>query len=197
MGIQTRELADAAMGPTVTLIRHAYTRTALQGRGVGRALLRALLQDLPAILEQAPDAAAKLESLRPSDVVQPELEELQSKLLQKVWANMDRDGNGVLDQGEMLGVLVVVQGADFEDEFDFEEVFEEVDADGSGSIEYEEFQSWFMGNYRERLVEIGQVDSGPLLPGTHRTSLRFRPPLQARRADRRRVALPPMSEGTR
>ena len=106
------------------------------------------------------DAAAKLESLRPSDVVQPELEELQSKLLQKVWANMDRDGNGVLDQGEMLGVLVVVQGADFEDEFDFEEVFEEVDADGSGSIEYEEFQSWFMGNYRERLVEIGSKGLG-------------------------------------
>ena len=41
MGIQSREVEDPA-SPDVTLIRHAYTRSELQGRGVGTALLRAL-----------------------------------------------------------------------------------------------------------------------------------------------------------
>ena len=39
MGIQPRDLADATMGPPVTLIRHAYTRPEHQGKGVGTALL--------------------------------------------------------------------------------------------------------------------------------------------------------------
>ena len=33
-------------------------------------------------------------------------EELQSKLLQKVWANMDRDGNGVIDFQELMAALL-------------------------------------------------------------------------------------------
>lgn len=45
MGIQQREMAGCPAGsPPVTLVRHAYTRTALQGRGIGRALLRELLR---------------------------------------------------------------------------------------------------------------------------------------------------------
>jgi GNAT superfamily N-acetyltransferase len=42
MGTQQRDLADRALGPDVTLIRHAYTRPEHQGKGVGSALLATL-----------------------------------------------------------------------------------------------------------------------------------------------------------
>lgn len=43
MGTQQRNLAERALGPDVTLIRHAYTRPDHQGKGLGTALLTKLL----------------------------------------------------------------------------------------------------------------------------------------------------------
>lgn len=52
MGTQQRDLADHALGPDVTLIRHAYTRPDHQGKGLGTALLLKLREqtDRPVLI---------------------------------------------------------------------------------------------------------------------------------------------------
>ena len=92
MGIQSREVEDSTC-PDVTLIRHAYTRSELQGRGVGTALLRALRRQTtrPVLIGTwaAGDWAVKFYENHGFSVIR-DVEE-KNRLLRTYWCDLPAD----------------------------------------------------------------------------------------------------------
>ena len=63
-------------------------------------------------------------------------------LLIKVWSEVDADGSGTLDSGEVKGVLLRMGRK--EEDIDLPAVLAAVDADGSGDVDYKEFEAWYL-----------------------------------------------------
>jgi len=60
------------------------------------------------------------------------------KLLRKVWARADADGGGDLDADE-LKLVIQAMG---QKNPDMDQIMKEVDTDGSGAVDKEEFEAW-------------------------------------------------------
>ena len=58
-----------------------------------------------------------------------------------MWLRFDDDGSGMLDAKEIREVLRAF-GKDLNDD-EFEVAMQEIDEDGSGEVEFEEFQLWW------------------------------------------------------
>ena len=67
-------------------------------------------------------------------------------VLRSAFAEADEDGSGELDGPEVGGLLRRMGFP--EAEIDIELVMGQVDADGNGTVEYEEFAPWFFGRVR-------------------------------------------------
>eukprot|EP01052_Picozoa_sp_SAG31_P034704 SAG31_NODE_4092_length_3600_cov_3.905109_3_plen_621_part_00 len=63
-------------------------------------------------------------------------------LLSKVWARVDKDGNGSLDAVEIGEVLLQMTGRMPSAE-ETSQVMQIIDADGNGEIDFEEFRAWY------------------------------------------------------
>ena len=70
------------------------------------------------------------------------VEEYIRKEVDKIWADFDKDGSGVLEKDEakkmILSALSDMEDANEFSEADFEECFKEFDKNGSGTIDKEE-----------------------------------------------------------
>ena len=62
----------------------------------------------------------------------------QAVQLEKVWAEVDQDGSGMLDAIELKTVLLKMGRTD-----NIDEVLKQIDEDGSGEVDYDEFCEWF------------------------------------------------------
>eukprot|EP01052_Picozoa_sp_SAG31_P031226 SAG31_NODE_3287_length_4459_cov_117.198394_1_plen_190_part_10 len=72
----------------------------------------------------------------------PSMKEGDSKL-RRAWLGADVDGSGSLDKNELRKVLVEMDvGEERLQELD--NIFAQIDTDGSGAIEYKEFKTWFL-----------------------------------------------------
>eukprot|EP01052_Picozoa_sp_SAG31_P016193 SAG31_NODE_1064_length_10098_cov_3.617462_6_plen_948_part_00 len=61
--------------------------------------------------------------------------------LHQAWLRHDADGSGSLDKDEVRAILVEM---DFDEEkLDMDDIFEQIDEDGSGECEFDEFKAWF------------------------------------------------------
>eukprot|EP01043_Picozoa_sp_COSAG02_P060280 COSAG02_NODE_7843_length_2822_cov_6.232831_1_plen_174_part_00 len=81
-------------------------------------------------------------------------------LLQKVWENVDADGNGTLDRGEVHLVLVKM-GWEHISKRLLDKVMAEIDTDGSGDVDFGEFSTWFMqqdSSKQEAMVKLYYQD---------------------------------------
>ena len=72
-----------------------------------------------------------------------EAKEEDSKMRQ-AWLGADTDGSGSLDREELRKVLVSMDFPEDQLEEMFDDLFEEIDTDGSGAVEYGEFKAWFV-----------------------------------------------------
>ena len=68
--------------------------------------------------------------------------QMKAAALRKIWQKVDADGSGDLDRDEMKQVLVMMGDDDVGVER-LDEVMQELDEDGGGSIEYAEFEAWY------------------------------------------------------
>jgi calmodulin len=62
--------------------------------------------------------------------------------LQKLWAEFDEDGSGTLERDEVAGLMAAAFDATPE-EAELEAAFADMDADGSGEIDFGEFSVWW------------------------------------------------------
>lgn len=61
--------------------------------------------------------------------------------LKEAWDHADADGGGTLDKDEVREVLLEM---DFDEEtMDLDAIFEQIDEDGGGEVDFEEFKTWF------------------------------------------------------
>ena len=70
-----------------------------------------------------------------------ELEEQETKRLQKLFDEFDTDGSGGIDRTE-LAALTRQLGSPFTEQ-ELDEAMREMDEDGSGDVDFEEFSAWF------------------------------------------------------
>lgn len=61
--------------------------------------------------------------------------------IREIFDHYDRDGNGSIDRGELVKLLRAL-GSDADDD-ELAAAFEVLDADGSGDIDFDEFQAWW------------------------------------------------------
>ena len=67
--------------------------------------------------------------------------------LRERFDRFDRDGNGLIDLGE-LSLLLEALGAGYT-ELQVRATFESIDADSNGQINYEELRAWWVGPERD------------------------------------------------
>ena len=120
--------------------------------------------ELDMVSAKKADITAKLNALRPKQEVQRELETRLISLAQLVWNQLDSNQDSVLDESELLAVLLVLEGEEKVKSMDIATIFAAVDADGNNKIDFDEFRDWFLGEYREKIVQLGA--DGLLLPNT-------------------------------
>ena len=76
-------------------------------------------------------------------------DERTANLLRKVWERVDADQSGTLDREEVHQVLIQM-GFDSTGKKVLDEVMAELDADGSGDVDFDEFQEWFMAQDKSK-----------------------------------------------
>jgi Ca2+-binding EF-hand superfamily protein len=97
--------------------------------------------------------ATAVVQLDPAALRAVEAANAREKHLHDMWNKFDADGGGSLDRGEIRDVLRAM-GKDVSDA-EFEVAMQEIDADGSGHVEFHEFQQWWNGqgfDEQERLA---------------------------------------------
>eukprot|EP01052_Picozoa_sp_SAG31_P031227 SAG31_NODE_3287_length_4459_cov_117.198394_2_plen_633_part_00 len=87
-------------------------------------------------LQQALAVKAKSRTEDASQNVQIESEE--NRRVRRAWLRADADGSGSLDLTEFTAVLAAVSSS-----ADAATIFEAIDSDGNGTVEYGEFKKWF------------------------------------------------------
>eukprot|EP01044_Picomonas_judraskeda_P013788 COSAG03_NODE_2120_length_3103_cov_1.737683_4_plen_232_part_00 len=91
------------------------------------------------------------------ELAQRAAEEEQSKL-EKVWRTVDVNLDGFLDAGELQQVLELMGMA--KGEIDISVIMAEIDADGSGEVDWDEFAAWWEKqeqDQREGAVKAAQA----------------------------------------
>lgn len=73
---------------------------------------------------------------------QAAVEAEQTKMLQDLWSAFDTDRSGTLEQDEVAKVITAAFGRKVKDE-ELKKAFTEMDADGSGEIDFDEFVGWW------------------------------------------------------
>ena len=85
----------------------------------------------------------------------------RSAELRRVWAAVDKDGNGTLDMEELREVLRMM-GREKVTQRGLEAAMKEIDKDDSGDIDFEEFESWYFNQDpkdQERMLAQDVVDA--------------------------------------
>jgi Ca2+-binding EF-hand superfamily protein len=78
-------------------------------------------------------------------------EESLNQVVEDIWKNFDKDGNGFLDKHELRAFLSSVNtnlGDDAANEEKFEQTFKEIDADSSNTITKEEMKAFLAKSYQ-------------------------------------------------
>ena len=76
-------------------------------------------------------------------------------LLKQVWGEVDGDGNGTLDEEEIQAVLVRMGRS--EEDMDLAGVMAVCDADGSGDVDFKEFEEWFLNQDLKSQVDAAKA----------------------------------------
>ncbi len=82
----------------------------------------------------------------------------RSVALHKVWKSVDIDGSGSLDRDEVRSVLVQM-GWENITSARLDDVFEELDKDKSGDVDFDEFSVWFLAQ-DTKSIEMTMIGSG-------------------------------------
>lgn len=78
---------------------------------------------------------------RPTPVKPPPMQH-SDDVVRRLFDKMDADGSNSLDRTEVAN-LAKVLGTDVDDELDLDAAMAVMDADGNGSVEFEEFRDWY------------------------------------------------------
>lgn len=79
-------------------------------------------------------------------------EESLNQVVEDIWKNFDKDGNGFLDKHELRAFLQSVNtslGDEAADEAKFEQTFNEIDSDSSNTITKEEMKNYLSKSYKQ------------------------------------------------
>eukprot|EP01046_Picozoa_sp_COSAG06_P011470 COSAG06_NODE_656_length_13333_cov_6.485492_4_plen_166_part_00 len=76
----------------------------------------------------------------------------EAEKLKNLWATLDSDGSGALDKNEVREVMKSM-GKDLDDA-QLDAAMAEIDKDGSGEVEYEEFLVWWQGQDPEAQKQL-------------------------------------------
>jgi hypothetical protein len=82
----------------------------------------------------------------------------RASALRKVWNAVDIDGNGSLDRDEVRSVLKQM-GWETITTARLDDVFEELDTDKSGGVDFDEFSTWFLAQ-DTKSIEMTMIGSG-------------------------------------
>ena len=77
--------------------------------------------------------------------------------LEEVWAEVDADGSGTLDRNETREVLKAMGYKTYQEQ---KEAIRELDENGDGSIEWDEFCMWFTKQATEHMQEVTKGERG-------------------------------------
>lgn len=75
-----------------------------------------------------------------------------NQVVEDIWKNFDKDGNGFLDKNELRSFLQSVNtnlGDDAASEEKFEQTFKEIDSDSSNTITKEEMKNYLLKSYQQ------------------------------------------------
>jgi len=109
-------------------------------------------------------------TLSPADQMSYQLSSehnVTTMVIDKVWKQFDAydtDKSGKIEYAEFLQMLIVLLGAKSQEDISEDRVlrfWREIDADGSGEVDFPEFVAWYLKYWDPKLLEQGVV-SGPV-----------------------------------
>lgn len=83
-----------------------------------------------------------------------------------VWQTVDADGNGTLGRDELREVLAQMHGSVTEEQLST--VMEQVDTDGSGAVEFDEFERWWAAGGQHELSASDMMSPGSAHAGANK-----------------------------
>jgi len=76
--------------------------------------------------------------------------------IRDTFRQVDSDGNGYIDRKELKTVLKRLGNSDISDD-ELEECYKELDKNGDGKIDFDEFQHWFLRSRAKMTADIDQI----------------------------------------
>jgi hypothetical protein len=135
--------------------------------GAAKARVSAAEQEIPGTEQTLASArrrrqerAVELGRCGDRAAIEHDLAAVSRELIQRAWRQIDSDGNGVLDRLEFQSVMVLLnrqesQAGTWLAEVDA--VFDEVDENLDGDLDFSEFERWFMREHSARVAELGHT----------------------------------------